>query len=140
MPLLAEAWLVDDDPLVHVMHRHQLLTHKLAETVHIFPDGAPALAALEAVLGNQRPSPALILLDINMPEVNGWTFLERYAHLEPLLAPRPAIFLLTSSLDDADQLRAADFSTVEGYFTKPFREAYARRIRTHFAAPDPSRR
>jgi CheY-like chemotaxis protein len=57
----------------------------------------------------------LMLLDINMPRLNGWEFLDKY---KSIVGKFP-IFMLTSSLDPSDQRKAAEHPLLTGFFVKP---------------------
>ena len=72
---------------------------------------------LEQLGADQAPS--LILLDINMPRMSGFEFLEHFEAATSHGASNPAIVVLTSSADLVDQQRADTFSSVVDYVTKP---------------------
>lgn len=67
----------------------------------------------------------LILLDINMPVMNGFDFLEAFEALTPEQRGATAVVLLSSSRDALDRERAARFSSVRGFLTKPLERAAA---------------
>jgi CheY-like chemotaxis protein len=113
MRLLSSVLLVDDDRTANFLH--QLLVTNLGITGQILvaEDGQQALVTLA---GASVP-PALILLDLNMPVLNGFDFLIRYAQLSPP-TPRPVIALLSSSDHALDRARAQHL-LVDAYLTKP---------------------
>ncbi|MFY0643228.1 MAG: response regulator [Bacteroidia bacterium] len=103
-------FLVDDDPI------QNMLTSKLIETYDdklqykVYQNGEEALEAIKS-----RIYPDIILLDINMPIMDGWEFLEAYESVKK----KAKVFMLTSSNMSDDRNRAADFDCVLGYYTKP---------------------
>ncbi|RAJ90022.1 response regulator receiver domain-containing protein [Larkinella arboricola] len=110
--------IVDDD------HLFQFMTHKLIERIAPghqllgFQDGQPALDFIQANQSHLQRLPELILLDINMPLLNGWQFLEGLKQLEATTY-RPRIYMVSSSIDPADVLKSQTYAQVKGYLTKP---------------------
>jgi two-component system, sensor histidine kinase and response regulator len=91
----------------------------------------PVTTGRQALLAAERVQPALILLDINMPDISGYEVCEQLK-ATPLLADIPVIFL-TALTDVADKVRAFQVGGVD-YITKPFQlEEVHARVRTHLA-------
>lgn len=69
----------------------------------------------------EKPSslPDTILLDLNMPEMNGWDFLEVFEELKQSIEKKIKIYILTSSQDDADMQKSTGYPSVFGYIVKP---------------------
>lgn len=101
--------VIDDDPDICEIVRVNL--EGAGYSVGIAADGAAGLAAARAT------QPDLIILDVLMPELDGWQVLEAL-EADPNLAGRPVI-MLTCKGDDQDVLRGLSQGAVE-YFTKPF--------------------
>lgn len=78
-----------------------------------------ALEALEFLQGSEGREAEVILLDINMPEMNGFEFLDAYQDLLAEGQTRAVVVLLTSSPDPSDQARAMSYACVKGYIVKP---------------------
>lgn len=78
-----------------------------------------ARAALDYLQAPQSQPVDLILLDINMPGMNGFEFLAAYEQLRDAHQARAVVVMLTSSPDPGDRARALSFEAVRGYVTKP---------------------
>ncbi len=108
--------IVDDDELDIRGIRRGLTRQQMCNPVFVASDGQEALDLLRGVNGRERlPRPYLILLDLNMPRMNGIQFLEelrRDAELDGSI-----VFVLTTSNSDDDKL-AAYKQQVAGYFVK----------------------
>ena len=87
-----------------------------AEQVLPFGSAADALAFLDTPEG---ATVDVILLDINMPEMNGFAFLEAYERACSSRERHPVVVMLTSSPDPTDRARALSFSSVRSYVVKP---------------------
>jgi len=72
----------------------------------------------------------LILLDINMPVMNGFDFLEAFEALAPEQRGTAVVVLLSSSRDALDRERAARFASVRGFLTKPLERSAAAKLPT----------
>jgi CheY-like chemotaxis protein len=80
-------------------------------------NGQEALEYLADLQSSGQDFPQLILVDINMPILNGWEFLTAY---ETLQAPNPVhIYMLSSSVYENDIEKAKSFKTVQGFISKP---------------------
>jgi len=101
--------LVDDDSLTNKLHHMIITKYNKNKKVVQFDNPVLALEYLKDHLPN------LILLDLNMPEINGWTFLER---LEEQNIPVDVV-IISSTIDPAEQLRARSYKSVKDFLTKP---------------------
>jgi len=108
------AVLIDDDEATNVYHDIIIQEANIVEEYQIFDC---AVAALE-FLQNQESTPDFILLDINMPRMTGWEFLEEYKKLVQATNP-PKVIMLTTSLGTFDKKQAEDNSIVSGFRQKP---------------------
>jgi CheY-like chemotaxis protein len=112
--------LVDDDEPTNFLNKMVLENVDCAETIKVADSGQDALSYLEQTAPNGNPSsPDLIFLDINMPAMNGWEFLERYSSLERKHKANVVIVMLTTSLNPDDRAKASNIPDVSGFETKP---------------------
>ena len=111
--------LVDDNPDDNFFHEREIKKSNLVNTVITKNTGMEALEYLKSKEVNNDPNPDLIFLDINMPRMNGWEFLEGYDLLDKKLQHPAIIIMLTNSQNPDDKARAMTWSFVSDYITKP---------------------
>lgn len=113
--------LVDDDPGTHLINRFLLKKHELASHVFEARDGIEALEFIKtqaSLNGNGFGLPDLIFLDLKMPLMDGFEFLENYKKLKPEL--KKSVIVVVSSSDRADdKLKVMAFENVKSFYKKP---------------------
>lgn len=112
--------IIDDDPILIMVCSRLMNITGFSQTVTSSRDGKEGFELLQTTLA-QSPDelPDLILLDINMPVMNGWDFLDLYAGLEALLPKKICIIMLSSTVDQADYDKANSYAQVSGFYSKP---------------------
>lgn len=113
---LREVLVVDDSDADLLYARLILEAAGVADKVSTFETAHDVLDYLQRPEGHAVD---VILLDLNMPEMNGFEFLEAYQKLHRAQRARAVVVMLTSSPDPADQARALSFDCVKGYVVKP---------------------
>ena len=108
--------LVDDSPDDNFIHERTIKKFDLSILIVTKYSGKEAL---EYLIAKEEPCPDLIFLDINMPEMNGWEFLEGYNQLDKELQSQTIINMLTTSENPDDLAKAKMWGIVSGYITKP---------------------
>jgi CheY-like chemotaxis protein len=109
--------LVDDDYISVFLTEKLLKREGLGEDMCSFQSPEKALAHVQQAIPDEVP--ALILLDLNMPVLSGWDFLEALQPYEGQLAGKCFIYILTSSLAPSDRAKAREFPLVAGLIHKP---------------------
>jgi CheY-like chemotaxis protein len=111
--------LVDDDPDDNFLHRLVIEESGLCEHVRETTSGAEALRYLTNPDASARPFPDVVLLDVNLPGMSGFDFLEALRRWVPNLPGSPVVMLFTASVNPAEQAQAATLAEVDGYHVKP---------------------
>lgn len=115
-PIIA---VVDDDKVFQLTTLRTIQAAKLTESVLQFENGEDALTFLRKHAAQSEHLPDYIFLDINMPLVDGWMFLEDFATLKRNLKKQISIFMVSSSIDPRDVRRAKNNEDVIEYISKP---------------------
>jgi two-component SAPR family response regulator len=114
--------IIDDDPLSNALCTImiKLVIGKIEVKVFTCPDEGFEFIASEQVKGIRSRS--VILLDLNMPQMTGWDFLERFEELDDKLKKQFKIYVHSSSTDPRDLRRAGSNIHVEDFIIKPLTE------------------
>ncbi len=107
--------LIDDNPNDNFFHQRIITKADCAENVVIKETAVEALNSIK----RKEVVPELIFLDVNMPIMTGWEFLEEYNKLDLQLHGRVVVVMLTSSTNAEDMERAAGLVMVADYQIKP---------------------
>ena len=114
--------LIDDDSPTNFLHQMILKRAGIDAIIQTHTSAIDALAYLTSsgpYIGKKMIQPGIIFLDINMPAMNGWEFLEEYAKLPPEQKARITVIMLTTSLNPSDKERAAHCEDVVTFLHKP---------------------
>jgi CheY-like chemotaxis protein len=111
--------VVDDDLIYQFTTKKIIESTKLVEKIITFSDGEKAIEFFYALSENAVDTPDIVLLDINMPIMDGWDFLKEYVMIKPKLSKKITIYLVSSSVHDTDVERAKQMSDVTDYVIKP---------------------
>lgn len=111
------ACIVDDDPIFTRVLEKQMKAVNFAESILIFPNGLDALNHLQSVWENPEQLPCVILLDLNMPILDGWQFLNEFSKLT--LAKNIIVYIVSSSIDKIDHEKALSYQAVSRFCIKP---------------------
>lgn len=126
---LDQSWqkiiLIDDDFVYNLMNEKFLKLIGFMGDIIPFTDANEALKLIQQPSHveefNQTKKPVLILLDLNMPKLNGWQFLDIFESFDDEIKKVFKVVVLTSSIDPADMEKAASYPSVEYFEVKPLK-------------------
>ncbi|MBC7913097.1 MAG: response regulator [Pyrinomonadaceae bacterium] len=113
--------LVDDSYVDNLINRKMLRSNFFAEDITVIDSPLKAIAYLRNCV-NEETIPNVIFLDIRMPEMDGFEFLESLNNIEGLDGSDIKIYMLSSSLDPDDLKQIADNDLVSRFISKPLTE------------------
>jgi CheY-like chemotaxis protein len=116
---IANLWIIDDDPMSSFYIKRLAELGELANIITIYDR---ALGAVEYLLHHKRSIehlPDVILLDLYMPEMDGWAFLNEYSTIKDQLLKKIDVYIISSSNHPRDLDRAESFQDVKEYLVKP---------------------
>jgi len=108
-------WLIDDDDITNMLHQFFLEEYFPDASIVVF---SQAELALKAITLNE-PLPDYIFLDINMPVMDGWEFMDDLSKMTTANLNNVNIYILTSSLDPSDFSKAEFSPLIKGFISKP---------------------
>ncbi|CAN5394074.1 response regulator [soil metagenome] len=117
--------LIDDDRPTNFYHQLVIDEVKIDTSVTAVTSGKDAISFLTSTnkfTEKREPNPGIIFLDINMPGMNGFDFLEAYEKISPGNNNKTIVVMLTTSVNPSDREKAAAYKSVSGFFIKPLTE------------------
>lgn len=126
-----KTYLIDDDELGIYLSEQLLRAEGFSSSICTFQSAEDALATL--VSGNKDALPQVVFLDLNMPLMNGWQFLDALEPYERRLRGNCHIYILTSSLALADLEKSRHYNLVAGLIHKPLDSEEIRAIQSQLA-------
>jgi CheY-like chemotaxis protein len=126
MPLLKTIAVVDDDPIYTNALKNLLKSWKINNPFLFFANGKEALDFIQVKEASALPD--ILLLDLNMPVMNGWSFLENFGPIATQLEKDISIYLVSSSIWEEDFKRAEKTGLVQEFITKPIPQHKFRQI------------
>ncbi len=118
--------LIDDNDIDNFINERMIKGCNFAETIYVNTSTRSAIEFLKnlSVNKNLRKDhlPSIIFLDINMPILDGFQFIEEFEKLDPAFITAIRIVMLTSSINPSDIERSKKYPSVHGFIHKPLTE------------------
>ncbi|MBE99476.1 response regulator [Flavobacterium coralii] len=119
MKTIKSLYIVDDDKIYHFLFKNLLKQNDINVETTFFCNGYDAIEFIRKNKDDVE-MPDLILLDVNMPIMNGWQFLEEYEKMVKDFDKKPIIYMISSSNSEVDISKSKDFDgLVKDYYLKP---------------------
>lgn len=135
MAEIKKALIIDDDEVNNFICVRQIRAAAFAGEAEFILSGREALDKLQLDSENTPENlPDIIFLDINMPMMSAWEFLEEYSPLSKKFTKEVKLFILSSSVYRKDQLRAMEHEVVVDYLYKPLTKELLNKVKEkHFS-------
>jgi CheY-like chemotaxis protein len=114
-----EVLVVDDDRIALMLHSRILIKTSYCDSTKEFLNGALAHEYIRT--HDEAEKTFILFLDINMPIMSGFDLLDHLVKKPPLA--KIGVYMVTSSIDPDDKLKAAEYGIVKGYLGKPLYDA-----------------
>lgn len=119
--------LVDDDQIFNLLNQKTLQMLGIVGEIHVARNGSEALELINQYYIGSRALPEVILLDLNMPIMDGFGFIEAFHRLSIPNIEKTLIIVVTSS-DNPNDLKRAKELGITNYLTKPLSETELRQV------------
>lgn len=111
--------IVDDDEINNFIAAKLIKKVNELSSVQTSLNGLEGINYIKSLLDNQEKMPDVIFLDINMPIMNGWEFLDEYEKIKSLVQKETSIYMLSSSVYNDDIKKAETYTSVKKFISKP---------------------
>lgn len=111
--------LVDDDAISNFITKRVIMENSPQAKVISFTEPEKGLECVLSLFKKPKEDKAILLLDINMPSMTGWEFMEILEQKEPAVSERLLVYILSSSVNPADKERAGVNLQISDYIMKP---------------------
>jgi CheY-like chemotaxis protein len=111
--------IIDDDPIYQLLINKIITMSKTDYDVISFKNGKEALESFTSDSTENQRLPEIILLDIEMPVMDGWDFMAKIEKSLAAKSKKTAIYIVSSSIAYEDKEKAKTFPEIMGYFSKP---------------------
>jgi CheY-like chemotaxis protein len=110
--------LIDDDKITNYIHQITIKKLKINVHIQVAEDGYEAILFLKNK-NETPPKPGIIFLDLNMPGMDGWEFMEEYSKLPANQKANAIVAIVTASINPEDEAHSKRYPEIKGYIKKP---------------------
>ena len=114
-----KACIIDDDPIFIYGTKRIMDEVDFCDEIIVYQNGQEALDGLNAMNYRGEEFPSLIFVDLNMPVMNGWEFLEDFVKIDNHNRDKVIVYIISSSVDPRDLERIRNYPVVNQYILKP---------------------
>ena len=111
--------IIENDEIYVYLVKKAIAQSPLVDQIKVFDNGLDAINYLKQNAKNEDLIPDIILLDLSMPVMDGWQFLDEYSAVQPKIKKPITIDIVTSSLSPDDAIKARSISSVSNFIIKP---------------------
>lgn len=112
-------WVIDDDAIYQIIVNKIIQRSQMFSAISTFKNGKDAIETLQNSLENTEVLPDIVLLDINMPVMDGWEFMEEMGLLKSKISKQITIYIVSSSIAVEDKNKSKTYPDILGYLSKP---------------------
>lgn len=123
MKKIESCCIIDDDPIFIYGTKRLMKEIEFCESIIVYNNGQDALEGLLEISESGQKIPPFIFLDLNMPIMNGWEFLEEFSKIPSNSLKKTTIYIISSSVDPRDLERVKNYKAVNNYILKPITPA-----------------
>lgn len=116
--MLEKVLCVDDDPITLMLCKKVIVKATFSKEIIFAQNGQEAIDLLENIKDNAE-LPELVFLDLNMPVMNGWDFLNEFSSSSIDPSNKVKVIILSSTIDPADYEKARSYACVSHFLSKP---------------------
>lgn len=111
--------LIKDDPIFVYGTKKVMKEVDFCSDVIVYNNGKEAIDGLRNLVKEKKEMPSLIFLDLNMPVMDGWEFLDDFITIPNNNIEKVHVYVISSSIDANDFIRARNYEVVNNYILKP---------------------
>ncbi|MBC8766634.1 response regulator [Arenibacter sp. BSSL-BM3] len=121
MGKIESSCIIDDDPIAIYGIKKSMKEIDFCNKIVIYNNGQDAIDGLNSMVEDGMELPSIILLDLNMPIMDGWEFLDDFIKIPNCNTEKVTIYIISSSIDPRDIIKAKNYSLVSNYILKPIK-------------------